>query len=205
MAVAQRHKSFPLITPTNNRYLAFKWDSHKYDVHRNRIANIRSTVDTRPPVTARTIPPTAPSRKSRISRERNSQIENENVKLLKKMVRINETGGRVDNRNQNQFSRSLNSWKRKQELDRIERENISILKRIALREPEYDQRLFEEDWLVHDQLSAAVARYPRRWWEFPKKSAPDLDRPNTGSHTYMRRRRSQSTSSSRPNTSAKSR
>lgn len=47
------------------------------------------------------------------------------------MVRINETGGRVDNRNQNQFSRSLNSWKRKQELDRIERENISILKRIG--------------------------------------------------------------------------
>ena len=66
-----------------------------------------------------------------VFRERNSQIENENVKLLKKMVRINETGGRVDNRNQNQFSRSLNSWKRKQELDRIERENISILKRIG--------------------------------------------------------------------------
>lgn len=29
MAVAQRHKSFPLITPTNNRYLAFKWDRNE--------------------------------------------------------------------------------------------------------------------------------------------------------------------------------
>ena len=29
MAVANRHKSFPLLTPTNNRFLAFKWDRNR--------------------------------------------------------------------------------------------------------------------------------------------------------------------------------
>ena len=38
---------------------------------------------------------------------------------------------RIDNKNPNQYSKSLNSWKRKQELDRIERENISVLKRLG--------------------------------------------------------------------------
>jgi hypothetical protein len=43
MASAQRHKSFPNLTPTPNRLLAFKWDKTNYDGHRNRIQNIKST------------------------------------------------------------------------------------------------------------------------------------------------------------------
>lgn len=49
----------------------------------------------------------------------------------KKISHFSEKGGRVDNRNKNVYSRSLNSWKRQQELDRIERENISVLKRLG--------------------------------------------------------------------------
>ena len=47
------------------------------------------------------------------------------------MVKINDTGGRVDNKNENKYSRTLNGWKRQQELDRIERENISVLRRLG--------------------------------------------------------------------------
>lgn len=182
MALAQRHKSFPNLTPTPNRFLAHKWDKSTYNGHRKRIQNIKSTIDTRPPPSVPQLTPNgrSGSRQVRLKKERTSQIDQDNMLLLKKMVKISEKGGRVDNRNKNVYSRSLNSWKRQQELDRIERENISVLKRLALREPEYDHQLLEQDWISNDQLSIGIARYPRRWWDYPKQQAPDLNRPNTG-------------------------
>lgn len=203
MALAQRHKSFPNLTPTPNRLLAFKWDKTNYDGHRNRIQNIKSTVDTRSPpkVPQLTKNGRTGSRQVRIKNERQKQIEHENIMLLKKMVKISDKGGRVDNRNSNLYSKSLNSWKRNQELDRIERENISVLRRLALREPEYDHQLLEQKWICQDQLAEGIAKYPRRWWEYPKTRAPDLNRPNTGSHSFMKRQRSFSiNSTSRPTT-----
>jgi len=201
MAVSQKHRSFPTLTPTPNRFLAFKWDQRNYQGHKKRIQNIKSTVDTRPPPPVSVLTKTgrSGSRQKRLRDERKTQIERDNMLLLKKMVHISETGGRVDNKNKNEFHKSLNGWKRRQELDRIERENISVLKRLALREPEYDHQLLEQDWIVNDHLSMDIARYPRRWWEYPKQRAPDLNRPNTGSHRFMRRQRSFS-SSSRPGT-----
>jgi len=120
------------------------------------------------------------SRQRRLKSERQREIERGNVLLLNKMMKINERGGRVDNRNENKHSKSLNSWKRNQELDRIERENISVLKRLALREPEYDNQIQQAQWVENDERSIAISRYPRRWWEYPKQNAKDFNRPNTG-------------------------
>ena len=50
---------------------------------------------------------------------------------LRKMVKINDTGGRVDNKNENKYKRTLNGSKRQHELDRIERENIAVLRRVG--------------------------------------------------------------------------
>ena len=50
---------------------------------------------------------------------------------LRKMVKINDTGGRVDNKNENKYKRTLNGSKRQHELDRIERENIAVLRRLG--------------------------------------------------------------------------
>ena len=47
------------------------------------------------------------------------------------MVKINDTGGRVDNKNENKYKRTLNGSKRQHELDRIERENIAVLRRLG--------------------------------------------------------------------------
>jgi len=101
------------------------------------------------------------------------------------MVKINDTGGRVDNKNENKYKRTLNGSKRQHELDRIERENIAVLRRLALREPEYDHQLQEQDWIYNDQLSMGIARYPRRWWEYPKTAATDYNRPNTESASSL--------------------
>jgi len=131
--LAQRHKSYPTVLPTHNRFLQFKWDGHNYAHHRRSVQSIKPTVDTRQP-------PAQPhlsregkrgSRQRRVSRERQKEIERDNVILLQKMMKINEKGGRIDNKNPNPYSKSLNSWKRKQEMDRIERENIAVLKRLG--------------------------------------------------------------------------
>jgi len=190
--LAQRHKSYPTVLPTANRFLQYKWDGHNYNFHRGRVSTIKSTVDTRQPPPQPHMSRTGKdgSRQRRLATERQREIERENLHLLKKMMKINERGGRVDNRNENKYSKSLNSWKRQQEMDRIERENVSVLKRLALREPEYDRQIQESQWLEHDERAIAISKYPRRWWEYPKKSTKDYNRPNTGSHEYMKRQRS---------------
>ena len=41
--LAQRHKSYPTVIPTANRFLQHKWDENNYQFHRDRIHKIKPT------------------------------------------------------------------------------------------------------------------------------------------------------------------
>ena len=80
----------------------------------------------------------------RAQAERNTTIERENKILLAKMYTImnSEPAYKTDTKvNVN----SLNMTVRKQEYDRIARENQAIMQRILQREPEFDRARLDRD------------------------------------------------------------
>merc|ERR1719460_3103345 len=55
---------------------------------------------------------------------------------------------------------SLNMTVRKQEYDRIARENQAIMQRILQREPEFDRHKLDEDWKVTQRYLRNISEYP---------------------------------------------
>ena len=99
--------------------------------------------------------------------ERNSAIERENKILLGKMYSImnSEPAYKTDYK---ASVTSLNMTVRKQEYDRIARENQAIMQRILQREPHFDRVKLDEDWKVHMRAAAAARISPLT---FPLPSA----------------------------------
>lgn len=79
--------------------------------------------------------------------ERNASIERENKILLGKMYTImnSEPAYKTDNA---VSVTSLNMTVRKQEYDRIARENQAIMQRILQREPHFNRAALDSDWKV---------------------------------------------------------
>ena len=86
------------------------------------------------------------AKRMQMESERNMAIERENKILLTKMYQIMNAEPQYQ-LNQIQ-GHSLNMQMRKQEYDRIARENQAIMQRILQREPNFDRRALEEDWKV---------------------------------------------------------
>ena len=111
-----------------------------YDSHVQRIAEIKSSVDSRAP---RSKPP---SKKKEIDRRRRCQaIEQDNRLLLERLAKIMRKKT-IDNENKHaKFGKSLTQTHRRLELQRITQENQRLLKRIQETEPIYNHLNWEED------------------------------------------------------------
>ena len=55
---------------------------------------------------------------------------------------------------------SLNMTVRKQEYDRIARENQAIMQRILQREPHFNRAALDEDWKVTQRYLRNISEYP---------------------------------------------
>jgi len=149
--------------PSGNKICSRRIQQRELDMHRDRIRNMKSSVDTRTPMVAQLEHVKVNLKKEQMMEDRYTEIDRDNRILLKKMTDIMKqqntptvtprgpaTGGPV----------SLNKDSRKKELLRITRENQSILKRIQQAQPVYNHVEWEDE---HRKNS----NYLRNRCEFP--------------------------------------
>jgi E3 ubiquitin-protein ligase TRIP12 len=96
--------------------------------------------------------------------ERFANIERENRMLLEKMSYIIAKKGGIDNKNDSiQYGRSLNKDRRKRELQKITKQNQTILTRIQESQPTYDHLTWAEEARINHQFMVNVCEYkPKR-------------------------------------------
>mmetsp|Transcript_2561 Transcript_2561/g.7049 ORF Transcript_2561/g.7049 Transcript_2561/m.7049 type:complete len:241 (+) Transcript_2561:83-805(+) len=133
--------------PRANKILEEKWVKHCQDLHRKKLKEMRSYVDTTAPTTTRLSHLSENLKKQQLDEERYSQIERENYLLLDKMSYIMTHPQLLDEKYMGapvSYGKSLNKEFRKRELMRITEENQQILRRIQQKEPHYSHLEWEE-------------------------------------------------------------
>ncbi|XP_064639059.1 sperm axonemal maintenance protein CFAP97D1-like [Lineus longissimus] len=161
------HRSYQSILPCHNKLLQQRWDETYYNEHRRKVAEVKPMVDTKAPRTYMHLH--LKLKKLQLEEERLATIERDNRILLEKMAYIMRTRGRIDNRNDYEY-KSLNREKRKRELLRITHDNQEILRRITLRQPEYDHIKWQMDWEENQHFMDNISHYPKEWWLMQKSA-----------------------------------
>ncbi|KAF7257877.1 hypothetical protein EG68_04848 [Paragonimus skrjabini miyazakii] len=153
-------KGYYTVKPCQNKYLQRRSDERCNELHEKALATVKPTVDTTAPKTTFIIHKT--SKKSRLSRENNTRIEQENERLLNRMQTIAHFKGYVDN--QNHYSpKSLNEEQRRNEAHRIEIENKNLVKRLTEQRNAQCQRWWELEWARTLIRMHNISRYPWSW------------------------------------------
>ncbi|KAF4690558.1 hypothetical protein FOZ63_032414 [Perkinsus olseni] len=138
--------------PVCNKICARKVDERNKEIHKQKLKEMRSTVDTREPQVCHLEHMRINAKREQLLEERYCEIDRENRILLQKMSDImrqpsatlqsaQPTGGM----NQ-QGPVSLNKTLRKRELMRITRENQGILRRIQNAQPQYSHVQWEQSY-----------------------------------------------------------
>lgn len=138
--------------PVGNKICSRRIQQREQDLHRERIKNMKSQVDTRIPMVATLEHVKVNLKKEQMMEDRYTEIDRDNRILLKKMThimkqqnntlsltprtpRVPASGGPV----------SLNKDARKKEMLRITKENQSILRRIQQAQPVYNHVEWEDE------------------------------------------------------------
>lgn len=127
--------------------------------HRKNLANMRCSIDNKPPVRYRHLQRNM--KKEQLMEERFANIEKDNRLLLEKMSFIIRNSS-LDNHLEPQYQnfKSLNKDGRKAELQRVTRENKDLLRRIQHVEPAYDHLEWAEDARRHGEWLENLCEYP---------------------------------------------
>merc|ERR1719401_1638093 len=125
-----------------NKIYARRLEQRKHEMHRSRVRNVRSLVDTSEPYVAHMDHVRINLKKEQQLEERYSEIDRENRLLLTKMTTIMRQPSPQPQSARG--PRSLNRDARKKELLRITQDNQAILKRIQQAGPVYNHVEMEE-------------------------------------------------------------
>jgi E3 ubiquitin-protein ligase TRIP12 len=145
--------------PIGNKLCAKREEQRKHDFHRDRVKNMRPLVDTKEPKVCQFDHIRNNLKREQMLEERYTQIDRENMTLLKKMSDImkhptfsvpKEPKGPV----------SLNRDFRKKDLIRITQENQNILKRIQQAQPIYNHVAWEESHRKNASYLRNCCEYP---------------------------------------------
>ena len=157
-------------------------NQRNYGAHRARLATIKADVDRQPP---KMYPHLYQKlKKAQMEEERCATIERDNRTLVKRMTEIMQRPG-LDQRQPHKMVGSLNHVRRKQELERVTRENHSLLKRIQERQPTYNHLQWEQDRETSEALCERICKHPyrpggtRSNTAGPNKLPPIEDRPSS--------------------------
>ncbi|CAJ1394670.1 unnamed protein product [Effrenium voratum] len=155
--------------PCGSKICTKRIKAREQQLHRDRIRNMKSQVDTGMPTVAQLEHVKVNLKKEQMMEDRYTEIDRDNRILLKKMTEIM--------KQQNNFPpvekkttgpTSLNKDSRRKELLRITRENQSILKRIQQAQPVYNHVEWEDQhrknvtYLKNKCEFPVVLRTPRR-------------------------------------------
>jgi E3 ubiquitin-protein ligase TRIP12 len=145
--------------PIGNKLCAKREEQRKHEFHRDRVKNMRPLVDTKEPKVCQFDHIRNNLKREQMLEERYTQIDRENMTLLKKMSDImkhptfsvpKEPKGPV----------SLNRDFRKKDLIRITQENQNILKRIQQAQPIYNHVAWEESHRKNASYLRNCCEYP---------------------------------------------
>jgi E3 ubiquitin-protein ligase TRIP12 len=145
--------------PIGNKQCAKREEQRRHQFHRDRVKNMRPQVDTKEPKVLQFDHIRNNLKREQMLEERYTQIDRENMTLLKKMSDImkhptfsvpKEVKGPV----------SLNRDFRKAELIRITKENQAILKRIQSAQPIYNHVEWEEAHNKNEHYLRNCCEYP---------------------------------------------
>jgi len=127
--------------------------------HVKKLNDMRPSIDNKAPMSSNLNHLKQNAKRSQMEAERNASIERENKILLGKMYTImnSEPAYKTDSK---VSVTSLNMTVRKQEYDRIARENQAIMQRILQREPHFNRHALDDEW-------KATKRYLHNISEFP--------------------------------------
>lgn len=156
--------------PVGNKLCARYEDMRRQQLHRERIMNMKSTIDTTQPKVLALGHLVTNMKREQLLEERYSEIDRENRILLNKMSEImakpgvsTPRGASGTPRTPRDASRgpvSLNRDFRKKELLRITKENQNILKRIQQAQPVYNHVESEGSYRKHQAYVRNCAEYP---------------------------------------------
>lgn len=145
--------------PIGNKLCAKREEQRRHEHHRDRVKNMRPQVDTKEPKVCQFDHIRNNLKREQMLEERYTQIDRENMTLLKKMSDImkhptfsvpKEPKGPV----------SLNRDFRKKDLIRITQENQHILKRIQQAQPVYNHVAWEESHRMNAGYLRNCCEYP---------------------------------------------
>jgi|EP00326_Haptolina_ericina_P026029 hypothetical protein len=151
---------FPMSTQhmrASNKATALRALHRSHEMHVIKLENMKASIDMKQPKVYPHVQYNA--KRMQMEAERNSAIERENKILLGKMYTImnSEPAYKTEDR---PAVTSLNMTVRKQEYDRIARENQQIMTRILQREPHFNRQSLEDDWKVTKRYLHNISEYP---------------------------------------------
>eukprot|EP00325_Prymnesiales_sp_UTEX-LB-985_P021855 CAMPEP_0174715514 /NCGR_PEP_ID=MMETSP1094-20130205/21265_1 /TAXON_ID=156173 /ORGANISM="Chrysochromulina brevifilum, Strain UTEX LB 985" /LENGTH=167 /DNA_ID=CAMNT_0015915095 /DNA_START=136 /DNA_END=636 /DNA_ORIENTATION=- len=140
-----------------NKATAVRELQRNHKTHMVKLENMKPGIDMRPPKAYPHVQMNA--KRMQIEAERNSAIERENKILLGKMYSImnSEPAYKTEQR---ASVTSLNMTVRKQEYDRIARENQAIMQRILQRDSNFNRGRLDADWEVTQRYLHNISEYP---------------------------------------------
>ncbi|KAG9280847.1 uncharacterized protein CFAP97D2 [Astyanax mexicanus] len=152
------HKAYQPLKPATNKYLQKKWDQTRFEMHRQKVKDAKPIVNTKGMQTPSHVQ--MKLKKVQVQDERQAIIDRDNQLLASRLTGIERSKGLVDHRN-DYPERSLNSERRRKELQQVTHENLAIYHRITARESEYRRGLWEDNWERVERRRDDIARYPR--------------------------------------------
>jgi hypothetical protein len=143
--------------PTPNKLLQEKWRGHNLDMHYRRIADMKPVLsNTRP---AKPQHKTSKPNRAWISKDRLSEIQRDNMKLVSRISTI------MDNPSPIRVVmttpvRSLNRDARKQKLVQVTADNLSLLNRIKGQKSSYDLKKLKDSRKFHERMLRHMCEFP---------------------------------------------
>lgn len=151
------HRAYQPYRPAANLLLSKKWDDAAYDLHRSKVRESRTYLDTTAPKTYMHLQ--LKLKKLQVEEERLAVVERDNRMLLEKMATIMRTRGMVDHRNDYEH-KSLNREKRNRELLEVAQQNQAILRRIQARQANYSHEGQQREYFQSEEFRANITRFP---------------------------------------------
>mmetsp|Transcript_19861 Transcript_19861/g.31559 ORF Transcript_19861/g.31559 Transcript_19861/m.31559 type:complete len:396 (-) Transcript_19861:172-1359(-) len=132
--------------PVLNKICKYKWELEQNERLGKRIRGVKANVDNKKPPTYNHLVHKA--KKEQMIEERYAKIERENRILLQKMSHIM-THNTLDNHKTTRAARSMNAGLRRREQERINQENLALLKRIQSRKPFLSRKKWQSHHKAH--------------------------------------------------------
>ncbi|GFU57843.1 uncharacterized protein NPIL_202721 [Nephila pilipes] len=130
---------------STNLYLQLKWDLIDYENHRFNVRTAKHTIDNKPPLTFTHL--YYRPKKLQLELERFCDIHRCNKYLMERIAKIQREGAWIDNQNSYNM-KSLNTWKRQQEMVDLAYNNQTILNRLLDCTSYYNRSKLEDEHLV---------------------------------------------------------